>query len=108
MLSAFAGEALEGLTMEQVLGSGRTDICFAGSGAAAGTLCLLEFKVAASDGSEALGRAAGQGLEQTRDNGCAAAALERNPRVQVIHSYGIGCRRKSCRVQVEMVRRGCS
>ena len=104
VLTLFDGAALVDLRMEHVLGSGRADISFAGRGPAAA--CLLEFKVARSEDDEALDEAAAQGLRQTRDNGCAPAMLAGNPRLEVVYSYGIGCRAKACRVQMEEIRRG--
>ena len=106
MLTLFDGAALAVLRMEQVLGSGRTDISFAGLEVCPAAACLLEFKVAPGEDDEDLDEAAAQGLRQTRDNGCAQALLEGNPSLQVIYSYGIGCRAKACRVQMEVIRRG--
>ena len=105
VLTAFDQSVITALRMEHTLGTGRVDISFAGRGAAATTACLLEFKIAADSSDEALDAAAELGLAQTRDNGCAAALLERNPALEIVYSCGIGCRQKSCRVRMEEVRR---
>ena len=106
MLTSFDRGIITALRMEHVLGSGRVDISFAGRGSAAATACLLEFKVARSEDDGALDEAAARGLRQTQDNGCAPALLAANSRLEVVYSFGIGCRARACLVQMEEARRG--
>lgn len=71
--------------------------CHTHTGLPAGKLKMGRSESAAAPDKDVL-----QSLQQTTDNGCAAALPESSLKLSTIYSYAIGCRRKFCRVSRKM------
>ena len=96
VLSTAAPGRVRTLAMERPLGDGRADESFV-FGQVAATGCILEIKLAAGTGAEALADAARRGLRQIAERRYAAGLLA-DPELGVsrVLGFGIGCVQRRC------------